>query len=486
MLDRLTLDDWKGETYAPLHRVGHVRARHSAEIASSPIGIGFEKLDRFAFDPSEVYDWVAQAGVKWARIQSGWSRTETEPGVYHWEWLDDVVDSLLRRGVQPWICLCYGNGLYDELAAKMFGATGYPPIRTDEQRTAWRRYVTALVRRYAGDGRVRWFEVWNEADGIWSWKTGVNGAEYGEFVKETAAAIRAGAPEAKVIGGATWCGGYQWLNDVFATGAASVMDALSFHAYEPDETAQYERMRALRRLCDHYHPSLPLIQGETGTQSRSDGHGALRGCAWTPVRQAKYLSRHLVSHLLHGVMFTSYFCCLDLIESLGSPSSEHVGYFGVLSGQFNDRNQAVGPYTPKPSFRTLQTLASVFGTPYRLADRPHYFRRTASARLNRQQDHVEDIVKGCLTHEDGSFGIVYWCPTPVLSTSYDATTTLELLHAEGQRLMLVDLLDGGVHELPESCRETLGHGLALLKELPLRDYPLLLTVGDFVQWERER
>ena len=26
----------------------------------------------------------------------------------------------------------------------------------------------------------------------------------------------------------------------------------------------------------------------------------------------------------------------------------------------------------------------------------------------------------------------------------------------------------------------------LLKELPLRDYPLLLTVGDFVQWERER
>ena len=74
----------------------------------------------------------------------------------------------------------------------------------------------------------------------------------------------------------------------------------------------------------------------------------------------------------------------------------------------------------------------------------------------------------------------------VLSTSYDATTTLELLHAEGQRLMLVDLLDGGVHELPESCRETLGHGLTLLKELPLRDYPLLLTVGDFVQWERER
>lgn len=71
-------------------------------------------MDRNVFDPTKAYDPVAEIGVKWVRIQSGWQRTEQEKGIYDFAWLDDIVDNLLKRGLKPWMCLCYGNELYDE------------------------------------------------------------------------------------------------------------------------------------------------------------------------------------------------------------------------------------------------------------------------------------------------------------------------------------------------------------------------------------
>ena len=100
-----------------LQRIGTIRIKASDEISSSPIGIGFEKLDRGVFSPEKAYDKIAAIGVKWARLQSGWARTETVRGVYDFSWLDDIVDNLLRRGIQPWLCLCYGNSLYTPHAA---------------------------------------------------------------------------------------------------------------------------------------------------------------------------------------------------------------------------------------------------------------------------------------------------------------------------------------------------------------------------------
>ena len=61
-----------------LKQVGTVKPRHSRTIGHSKIGLGFEKLDRDVFDPEKAYDRVAEVGVKWIRIQSGWARTERE------------------------------------------------------------------------------------------------------------------------------------------------------------------------------------------------------------------------------------------------------------------------------------------------------------------------------------------------------------------------------------------------------------------------
>ena len=122
-----------------LMKIGQVIPKDATSVCQSKLGLGFEKLDREVFDPEKAYDPVAELGVKWIRIQSGWARTERQKGVYDFSWLDTIVDNLLKRGLTPWMCLCYGNGLYDEAAAQIFGAVGCPPIHTSEQKAAWKR-----------------------------------------------------------------------------------------------------------------------------------------------------------------------------------------------------------------------------------------------------------------------------------------------------------------------------------------------------------
>ena len=41
---------------------GKLRQRHANEISVSPLGIGFETLDREMFIPEKCYDFVAAAG----------------------------------------------------------------------------------------------------------------------------------------------------------------------------------------------------------------------------------------------------------------------------------------------------------------------------------------------------------------------------------------------------------------------------------------
>jgi len=464
-----------------LKKLGQVAPVHSSQVKSSPIGLGFEKLDRKVFDPEKAYDKVAALGVKWIRIQSGWARTETAKGVYDFSWLDSIVDNLLRRGLQPWICLCYGNGLYNQDAAKIFGAVGCPPIKTAEERAAWSAYVTALTTRY--QGKVEWYEVWNEPDGQWCWKHGPNGTEYGELVKATATAIKAGDPAAKVIGGSTCLTDLAWLNDALQTGAGERMDALTYHSYSVNEADGFARVAALRALCHAYNPKIEIIQGETGAQSRSDGAGALRGGAWTPERQAKSLARHMMADLFDNVKFASYFSCMDMIEALNGTVGDKAsyldyGYFGVLGADFDENGVATGAYTPKPSYRALQVIAAMFREEFVLAPLPLEFRGANSPRLLRGDDQQQDLLRAGFRKPNGSCAFVYWKPSELLTTSYESTVSLEAAALPGDA-KLIDLLDGSVYAFPESMVSDNGRGHRLFANIPLRDYPLALTFGDF-------
>lgn len=463
-----------------LKKIGTIQPKKSSEIEYSKISLGFEKLDRDVFDPEKAYDKVADCGVKKARIQSGWQRTEKEKGVYDFGWLDEIVDNFTKRGIEPWICLCYGNSLYNDMAKNIFGAVGCPPITSDEEKRAWINYVKATVMRYSG--KVNYFEIWNEPDGDWCWKHGANATELGEFTLATAKAIKEINPDAKTIGGVVCLRKLDFLNTAFKTGMGEYLDFISFHEYTHDERNVFEKVDNIRALAKHYNPNIEIIQGESGSQSRSGGCGALWDGAWTQKIQAKQLARHTMADLLADVHFTSYFSCMDMIEALNGNVNDKssyldYGYFGILGANFDEDGKSIGEYTEKLSYYVLQNICSLFAGDIKLCKHPIYVHSGYSARKYETQLHRYDIISGVF-ERNGDKAFVYWYPSNIMTTSYQSSITLELL-TENKDIRLIDIMDGSVYKIPDNMIENNGDGVYVIKELPIKDTPLVLTIGNF-------
>ncbi|MBR4889417.1 MAG: beta-galactosidase [Clostridia bacterium] len=468
-----------------LIKVGKITPKKSVDIKKSRIGLGFEKLDRDVFDPEKAYAFVAETGVKWARLQSGWQRTEREKGVYNFAWLDAVVDNMLAIGVEPWLCLCYGNDLYSEEAKKYFGAVGVPPIHTEEERQAWVNYVTATVAHFKG--RVHYYEVWNEPNGKWCWKHGPNAQELAEFTKRTALACKAADPTCEVIGLALCALSFNtFTEEVAAVGTLDYLDGISYHAYSVNDQIWKDRIEVLKNIRTRYNkPTLKIFQGESGTQSRSDGAGALRGGAWTQTKQAKFLLRHLITDIGCGVEFASYFSCMDMIEALNGMVGDvasylDYGYFGVLGADFDENGRASGTYTPKPSYYALQNLCSVLAEEYEVCALPGEWVSLDSVRLQGMDLDPINLASFCFKRENGALAMMYWVPKNILTETYEGTVSFQMNeYVRGRELYLTDLMDGMVYKLSDAMQTDNG----VLKNIPIADRPFMLTFGEFCDWE---
>ncbi|MBQ9263920.1 MAG: beta-galactosidase [Clostridia bacterium] len=466
---------------------GRVQLKNARQIGFSRLGVGFEKLDREAFDPQNAYDPVAALGVHYVRLQSGWQRTEKEKGVYDFAWLDEIVDNIIARGQEPWIDLCYGNALYTPAAREYFGAVGCAPIHTEEEKNAWKAYVEATVRHF--HGRVTWYEIWNEPDGRWCWKTGANPIEYAAFAVDTCAAIHRADKEAKAIAGVLCSVNLPYFQAMFDHGVADAADAVSFHRYNADELNALNEIRALRALINRYNPKLQIIQGESGTQSDSRGMGALRGGAWTEEKQAKYTLRHRLLDLSSEVAFTSHFSALDMIEALNGKVGDKAsyldfGYFGLLHADFDENGMACGTYSPKMSYRAMQHLAALFPGNVKPCDLPVIRTSIDSPRVFGKDDASSQIVTLGFENGKGAQALAYWKAVDLMRETFDGTVSF-LLAGETRTIGLIDLMTGETYALPDAM---LGHEfygidgygpVVMLKNLPLKDRPLLLTFGDF-------
>lgn len=466
-----------------LIKIGNVKAKSAAEIDTSRLGIGFEKLDRCVFDPEKAYDKLAAIGVKYVRIQSGWQRTEREKGVYDFSWLDDIVNRLIADGMIPWINIIYGNELYDERAAEAFGAVGCPPIFSEEAMDAWLAYVRELVIHFKG--RVRDYEIWNEPDGRGTWKCGANPRDYAHLVIPTARTIHSADPNARALLGAMCRANMLFFAELADAGAFDVCDALTYHCYTPFDKVMADSIKCLRALCEQYKPGMPVIQGESGTQSRSGGNGALKAGTWSERRQAKYMARHMIIDLLGGAEFTSYFSCMDMIEALHGVTGDRAswldfGYFGVLGAEFDENGFAIGEYKPKMSYRTLQVLASALSGEWRLCELPILPRPEVSRRIFGNDVNDMSIISGGFIRPDGSRAYVYWHASDLMTTEYESTVTLNAVCMHGE-LQLVDMLNGNIYSIPESIAESHGDGKWILHNLPIKDYPMMLISGNFLR-----
>ena len=470
---------------------GRLPIYRADEMPCSRLGLGFEKLDRNVFDPNKAYDKVARIGIKKIRLQSGWMRTEQVKGVYDFAWLDEIVDKLLSLGLEPWLCLCYGNPLYTDFAAKVFGAVGCPPLGETAQ-AAWLRYVEATVAHFRG--RITLYEIWNEPDCSYSWKQyfGQTKAEidlvqvareYGELARETAKVIHATDTDAKTCGfGLARISNLEFVNNALSTGLAKELDFVSFHIYSSTDNKRSDMIRSLRSIVEAHNPDIKLIQGESGAQSSSDGNGAMKGFAWTPEKQTKMLLRTMICDLHAGLEFTSYFSTMDMIEALRGRVDDKAsyldyGYFGVISAEFDENGRATGDYTEKPSYYALSALASLLGGTAHAETIPYAVDPQPSIRVNGNDFSGESLQIYDFRLHDGKTALCYWNGVDILTATYEGTVSLCVYGQNNDRIRLCDLRDGTLYRLPEGMVEDLTNGGIRLRNLPLTDSPLALIFG---------
>lgn len=355
----------KFKDYTNLTYLGKLKTRRSTEIEASALGVGFECLDRSMWDANQAWPVLDALGVKWARVQTGWARTEKQAGVYDFAWLDEIVDKLIARGVQPWLSISYGNPVYTKTmntsvpgvspnyeGCNEFGV-GFPPIHTPEERQGWQNYVRELVRHFRN--RIIHYEVWNEPDLLSFWKCQPGAADYVELVRLTAEPLRAEQPGAKLIGGAIAWGMTVWslkfMEDCFRAGLHELIDIITYHGYKSvPERHSAQEIAAFKHLVGKHKPSLAYWQGEAGVQSKvpSVGNaGALSTMKLSEDIQARMLLRRTLLELHNGCAMSSYFHMADFAHYAGDRRTYHYGLVRLEDG------------SPKPAFHALQTLCTV-------------------------------------------------------------------------------------------------------------------------------
>jgi hypothetical protein len=461
-----------------MRKISTLQPKSSDQIIASPLGIGFETLDRDCFDPERCYDIVAASGVKWIRIQSGWTKTEKERGIYDFTWLDSIVDNLLSRGLIPWLDIGYGNKLYTPECDHPTGV-GFAPVYSEEARQGWKNYITALISQY--QTRLTYYEIWNEPDGGYYWKpNGPNGHELGAFTAETARIIRSVQPEAVIFGGVLAGGfrvrGLEFLEKALEAGMGKEIDYVTYHRYTPvPEDGSGTCTRAAQALLAMESRPIGIIQGETGAPSRDDGFGAMSQMAWTEEKQARYLLRQMVADVGSGVYFTSYFTTVDIPDYPGRNGGAPYAYFGVLHGD---------DYTPKASYYALQNLCAILDESAQLTELPVLLHTLANADAKGRQSGDDPAVVAYrqygFSKTNGSAAFFYWNPVPLLTSQYEGSVSLWVARLSAN-CRLIDPLTGIIYEIPEKCFSQKSDSQYVLEYMPLLDYPLLITFGDFLK-----
>lgn len=276
-----------------LTAAGQLKSRASASVAASSLSVGYETLDRQHFDPVKTYKHAAELGVKWARCQTGWARCEKTRGQLDFGWLDEVVDGLLKIGIQPWFNLGYGNPLYTPKADET--AVGWVPVFDEAAMNAWKTFAEKISSHFKG--RVRHYEIWNEPNITNFWKPGKpDAASYVKLVEQTAPIIRQHAPDAVIIGGAFAGVPMDYIKKSLEAGLAKHIDKMSYHPYRPVPESNYEKeVHAMRELLkQNGGERIALWQGENGCPSKTGGAGALKDVDWNETRQAKWLLRRII------------------------------------------------------------------------------------------------------------------------------------------------------------------------------------------------
>ena len=435
----------------PFPELGQVQPRHARDIQSSNWSVGAETMDR----DYTIYDnWkehLGPLGIKKARLQAGWAKTEKEKDVYHFDWLDAIVFDMVEQGVEPWMCLCYGNPVYSPSGIRLGAA-----LPTDSTtQAAWERWMRLVVVRYK-DVIDEW-EIWNEPN------NDKNPPHvYAKLLIRTAEAIREIQPDAQILAmslaGVPIAWPEQVLQHVEHAGKLHLIDQITFHPYRPNPDESYEQVAKLRAMIGTYSDSIIIRQGENGAPSARRRTKALRNYDWSETSQAKWALRRLLGDLGRDIP-SSYFSIMDM------KYPDEMNMKGLLK---SCDDQTV-EYR-KPAYFAAQALASIFDNT--LQRIPQYAYKT-NANRSLSLFGYENI-------HSGEQVVTVWFDDAIPSDSNEKSTVdFTFYAAKITDPVYVDLRTATVYEIAMNNWSKQG-SVYEFSHIPVYDSPILIADQDVI------
>jgi len=438
-------------------QVGRIKPRHANQIRSSNWSVGAETMDRDYTIYRNWKDYLRPLGIKKARIQGGWAKTEKRKGVYDFNWLDEIIFDMDDQGVEPWMCLCYGNSLYSDGGGVRLGAQ----IPSSEKSLrAWTQWVRAVVSRYM-DVIDEW-EIWNEPN---LRKANV-AKNYACFMLHTAENIRKIQPDAKILTMSTAGVDTKFVREVLEIAKQQnklhLIDQVTYHPYSHNPDKSYKAVDGLRRIVKDFSARITIRQGENGCPSMRRKTKALRDYDWTEVSQAKWALRRLLGDLGRDIE-SSYFAIMDM------KYPDEMNVKGLLKSR---ENQTV-EYT-KPSYHAAQNLASVFDD--RLT-RIKNFRYTADTEKSLS-------VFAYKNGQTGTHIVTMWFGGENPSDNNTLNNIdFTLMNVRFEQPVYIDLRTGVVYEIPKSIYSKVGDKY-IFHAVPCYDSPILIADQDCIYLQK--
>ncbi len=438
----------------PWNQIGKVRPRHAKEIQASNLSVGAETMDRNYTIYAKWKDYLGPLGIKKARLQAGWAKTEKAKGTYSFAWLDEIVFDMQAQGVEPWMCLCYGNSLYSDGGGELLGAA-IP--KSQESQRAWTLWVRAVVARYM-DVIDEW-EIWNEPN-----LRRANAAkEYAQFMLHTAEQIKMLQPRARILAMSTAGVDIKFVTDVLDIarddGKLGMIDEVTYHPYNRNPDKSYEDVEKLRQAVSQFSPRIKIRQGENGCPSMRRKTKALSGYDWTELSQAKWALRRLLGDLGRGIE-SSYFSIMDM------KYPDEMNAKGLLkSGDDQTVEYA------KPAYYAVQNLASVFD------DR---FVRVDDFDCKAETEWSVSIF-GYRSQKSGFTLITVWFDAETPSDD-NSCSPVDLVFGDVrfEKPVYIDLRTGMVYEIPQEVYLN-ANDMRVFKGIPCYDSPILIADRSDIQ-----
>lgn len=431
----------------PFPLIGRIKPRSAHEIAGSTWSVGAETMDR----DYTVYDhwksWLGPLGVKKARIQGGWAKTEQRKGVFDFAWLDHVIHDMTAQGVEPWMSLSYGNPIYE--------GGGDPQIRgrvpsSPEGLAAWATWVRKTVERY--QAQIDEWEVWNEPN------YSVAPADYARLLVLTAETVKSVQPNATVIGFALGSHvDFKYARSVLeilkAQGKVGLIDQISHHRHQSNPDERGNELE-LEKLVAETSDAITIRQGEAGCPSEPGKKRAMANYPWTELIQAKHVLRRLLGDLGRDKE-SSVFAIVDM------KYPDEMNRKGLLRAR-DDRTVEYA----KPAYHAVQHLTAVFDN-----------------RLVRLRDFAaEGGVEGrplaayAYRHEPSRRSVVTLWFSGAIPADDNTRTPADLTFRQVSfaEPVYVDVRTGRVYALPRD-RWSVAGGTASFRQVPLYDSPVLIA-----------